>query len=634
MSQVNGTNETVTNAGNGNLAFGIFVEFIFLWTLIGNIIIISVLKLYKPLTIPDILVFSLALSDLLNVLLPAQMLNLIQSRLIQATWNESICIAFTWSVHCLRLSSVLTVSVIAVDRLLAIRKPLVYRSRVMHEINRVKVLILLLWLFSCFTASLPYMGQTHSPFKNKECHYQLYDLGITYGFFVEIVGLLQLVLVLYCYIAIRISTWHFMQRQGKFRRQQLDRMTSNPSDSVKDQAKRAAKNAQMKKQLSRTALTKSNSNCVDEESTKVESTTKVGSLKKHFGSKRKDNGVPMLTEGMKQVAKMEKMMAVLVLLFYISWLPFLGSNLFSLVTGKSNQNVIRVIGVFSLINGFLNPIVYATIYPRYKKGYIFAFQTILRVCGGRKPTLTTADFNSSKIGRSRRLRTLRELKSNASMTSTATLKEDETPYHRDIERNKIVNDVILEELPPESRTVKNLKGSNENPCNIENESGCISNEFTDNNGNAFTSNRVLSPRGVRLTDCVEKNEENHALAEHVTVEKQSVEVNIFCSNPKRDHTTEPRDDQNTFTLPHSTNSECMTVAKGGVLCMTNDELDPDRKSSPINFLPSNLDSHYHSVDDSSSVVNRLAKLSTPLHQQGDSDSVTTHQLGIQNDGFT
>ena len=73
-----------------------------------------------------------------------------------------------------------------------------------------------------------------------------------------------------------------------------------------------------------------------------------------------------------------------------------GSNLFSLVTGKSNQNVIRVIGVFSLINGFLNPIVYATIYPRYKKGYIFVFQTILRVCGGRKPTLTTADF--SKYG--------------------------------------------------------------------------------------------------------------------------------------------------------------------------------------------------------------------------------------------
>ena len=243
-------------------------------------------------------------------------------------------------------------------------------------------------------------------------------------------------------------------------------------------------------------------------------------------------------------------------------------------------------------------------------------------------------LDSSKIGRSRRLRTLRELKSNASMTSTATLKEDETPYYRDVEWNKISKDVILEELPPETRPVKNLNGSNENPSNVENESGYISNEFMDNNGNAFTSNRVLSPRGVRLTDCVEKNEENNALTEHVIIERKSADVNIFYSNPKRDHPTEPRNDQNTFTLPHSTNSECMTVSKDGVLSMTNDELDPDRNHSPINLLPSNVDSHYHSVVDSSSIVNRHAKLSTPHYQKGDTDSVTAHQLGIQNDGFS
>ena len=318
-------NSTVTDTSSGSFAFGIFVELIFIWTIVGNLIIIAVLKLYKPLTIPDILVFSLALSDLLNVLLPAQILNIIQSQFFNISWSKSICAAFTGSVYCLRLSSVLTVSVISLDRLLAIRKPLLYRSRVMHEIGRVKVLILMLWLFSCLTALLPFMGAGEWSFNGSECPYQLLDLGVYYGFYVEILGLLQLALVLYCYVVIRITTWHFLKRQGQFRRAQLDRTVSNPPITSHNNDKVAIKARQIHVEGPTDGaanLRTSEQHC---DATGCGQKLKRGSFIRHFGSKRRESSTPFLTEGMKQVAKMEKMMAALVFLFYLSWIPFLVS---------------------------------------------------------------------------------------------------------------------------------------------------------------------------------------------------------------------------------------------------------------------------------------------------------------------
>ena len=320
-------NSSDSSSSNSLFAFGIFVELIFVWTIVGNSIIIAVLKLYKPLTIPDILVFSLALSDLLNVLLPAQILNLIQSHFFNLTWSKSTCAAFTVLVYCFRLSSVLTVSVIALDRLIAIRRPLLYRARVMHEIGRVKVLILVLWLFSCFTASLPFMGVSDWSFKDNECPYQLLDLGIYYGFCVEILGLLQLALVLYCYIAIRISTWHFLKRQRKFRRAQLNRTMSNPPQNNHDEDKAEANRSPMNRQGSKVELTTEASTERHNASPRYGRKARRGSFIKHIGSKRRSSSTPFLTEGMKQVAKMEKMMAVLVFLFYLTWIPFLVSFL-------------------------------------------------------------------------------------------------------------------------------------------------------------------------------------------------------------------------------------------------------------------------------------------------------------------
>ena len=71
------------------------------------------------------------------------------------------------------------------------------------------------------------------------------------------------------------------------------------------------------------------------------------------------------------------------------------SNLISLILGKASKpddTSTKIVGIFSLVNGLMNPVVYAAIYPRYKKGYVFVFRTIFRICGGKKSNITTADF--------------------------------------------------------------------------------------------------------------------------------------------------------------------------------------------------------------------------------------------------
>eukprot|EP00794_Sanderia_malayensis_P015436 gene15436-17012_t len=439
----------------GNTSFGLVVEIFSLWILLGNLVIILVVKLYKPLTIPDILVFSLALSDVFNSLLPLQLLNMI-TNLLHITWTEQLCITFTFTTYCLRISSVFTITVISLDRLIAVHKPLVYRSRVMHEMCKVKILMITLWIISCFLASLPFISSIQSGYHTGKCDYQLIHLGLWYGVLMECIGWLQLFIVLYCYITIKISTGNFIKRQHKFRKAQgLKKVVSFKEDEL--QNKRRNSNDQF---LSVTP------------STIVKNRNFRTARSWHRRPKKSYEDSRNWTNGMRQVAKMEKLMAALVFLFYLSWLPFLVSNLVSLATRRTNETVIRIVGLCSLINGLVNPIIYATVYPRYKRGYLFVLKTILRLCGGRKPDLTTADFNLSKRDRSKRLETLREVLSTTSLHSHS----EDASYSRRLRGSSSCSSFMhADMLVEKEQSATKLDASNRNTDNCGGASSPLSN---------------------------------------------------------------------------------------------------------------------------------------------------------------
>ena len=67
-------------------------------------------------------------------------------------------------------------------------------------------------------------------------------------------------------------------------------------------------------------------------------------------------------------------------------------NLVSLVKKKpESSSEVVIAGLFSLINGLINPILYGKMSTRYRKGYMFVLRKITSLCGCAPPE---ADFFS------------------------------------------------------------------------------------------------------------------------------------------------------------------------------------------------------------------------------------------------
>ena len=56
-----------------------------------------------------------------------------------------------------------------------------------------------------------------------------------------------------------------------------------------------------------------------------------------------------------------------------------------MVTGKFDHNQVILVGMLSLVNALINPILYGKMSLRYRQGYIFIFRKILSLCGASKP---------------------------------------------------------------------------------------------------------------------------------------------------------------------------------------------------------------------------------------------------------
>ena len=56
-----------------------------------------------------------------------------------------------------------------------------------------------------------------------------------------------------------------------------------------------------------------------------------------------------------------------------------------MVTGQINHSLVVIIGMFSLVNALINPVLYGKMSQRYRKGYIYIFKKILSVCGAEHP---------------------------------------------------------------------------------------------------------------------------------------------------------------------------------------------------------------------------------------------------------
>lgn len=56
-----------------------------------------------------------------------------------------------------------------------------------------------------------------------------------------------------------------------------------------------------------------------------------------------------------------------------------------MVTGKFNHSQVILVGMLSLVNALINPILYGKMSLRYRLGYLYIFKRTLSACGASKP---------------------------------------------------------------------------------------------------------------------------------------------------------------------------------------------------------------------------------------------------------
>lgn len=320
-----------------NPILGLIVEVVILLLICGHFFIITTLGLYKPWNIADLLLFSLSVADALNAAIPLQMLNVLNNFIGPETWKEASCAVFVILTYTFRIASVCTITLISGDRAILLTRPL--QHHVIVTIERARVAVIAIWLFSIFMSILPFIGVGKTGYRKGFCFYQLYDFGVAYGYIIESIGIVQLILVLICFIAIKLSSGRFVKRQSTMA---ASRQTGGKNKQARE------------------------------------------------------------TAGTRQVKQMSTMMAMVVLLYYISWLPYLLINLYSMITGKFNHSQVILVGMLSLVNALINPILYGKMSLRYRQGYIFIFRKILSLCGASKPDGSFFDGTrraASKIAR-------------------------------------------------------------------------------------------------------------------------------------------------------------------------------------------------------------------------------------------
>ena len=247
------------------LLFGLVLQSSIILVVFGNGLVLAALLCYRNWTSADVLIFSLSLADILDSIVAVQLITTAKYYM-RKHMAKSLCNAFIGLVYTFRVASATTVTVIAVERAILLTQPFTHHTLVTPSC--IKKFAVGIWLFSVFSAILPFIGVGHSGFREGECFSQLYNLGKVYAIYIEVFGAIQLLAVLVSYFAIKLSGKMFIRRQTM--------MSGHDGNNLR--------------------------------------------------GNRDSAQVPGNTSGVRNVRKLTAMMGIVVIVYYISWLPFLVSH--------------------------------------------------------------------------------------------------------------------------------------------------------------------------------------------------------------------------------------------------------------------------------------------------------------------
>lgn len=258
------------------VAVGLILETGILALAFGNLLVLLSLRFQKHWVITDFLLLSLSTADFVGGSFPLQLI-IFMNYFLQKKWTAFLCGLYIMVVNSLRFASAGTVTLIAIERAFMILSPLKYHTTI--TISRIKKAVVFTWLSAVFFASLPFMGVGKSGYEYGSCFYHLTDLGEAYAIMILAVSFVLLTTVLACCVAIKLSSTRFIRRQT-----QMD-----------------SKNKLAGYEVSRRSVT---------------------DVQRIEPCRVRQKGNP---SGVREIRRLSCMMALVVSLYYISWLPILVS---------------------------------------------------------------------------------------------------------------------------------------------------------------------------------------------------------------------------------------------------------------------------------------------------------------------
>ena len=277
--------------------------------LLGNGLLILAIKSFQIRRVPDLLVGSLAVIDLLNDLGPVLMSIIvfqIDSNGFRDLQMHTLCHVYNWMSACLRLSASFVSTLMALDCFCATLRPLFYRTKVTC-VNVAKIIGCGI-LSAAFIAAWPAIGWGRVNAHRGLCSF---DFGSGFALFIAILGYIQLSVVLTSFIAVSLKMRRY---QGR-----LDRLKRGRTLTFQD-GKLQAMETSTQGQDNR--IKKMEERCKQGNDDVPTTTRKISTLpelsqENHPRSPRKET----INSRIKESRQFIKILQSAVFLFYVSWLP-------------------------------------------------------------------------------------------------------------------------------------------------------------------------------------------------------------------------------------------------------------------------------------------------------------------------
>ncbi|XP_068688629.1 adenosine receptor A2b-like [Montipora foliosa] len=308
------------------LLFALVLQSVIVLIFLGNALVLAALTCYRKWTTPDVFLFSLSSADLLDCVVAIEIITVVKY-FLGRPMGKLKCDVFVALIYIFRTASATTVTGIALERAILFIYPLWHHTSV--TVPRTKKVVAGIWSFSIVCGLLPFIGVGHSGFHNGVCYSQIYNLGMEYAILIEVYGAVMLLAVFASYFAVKLSGKLFIQRQTFM------------------------------------------AGC--------------GEIRQRSQCVQKSGSIPRSASGTQNVRKTTVMMEIVVITYYISWLPFLLNNLYCLIVKKQpSTKIVLFTSMISLLHAFANPLLYGWMCQRYRRGYYFVLKKAWRICGGHR----------------------------------------------------------------------------------------------------------------------------------------------------------------------------------------------------------------------------------------------------------